>query len=58
MKSLSMDLPDNLATAVERYVKEGFFRSKFDVLLAAISEFVRGNRIELIELFALKISIG
>ena len=52
MKSLSIDLPDNLATAVESYVKAGFFRSELDVLLAAISEFVRRNRIELMERFA------
>jgi Arc/MetJ-type ribon-helix-helix transcriptional regulator len=37
MKSLSIDLPDNLATAVESYVKAGFFRSELDLFLAAIS---------------------
>ena len=52
MKSISIDLPDNLATAVQAYVKTGFFRSELDVLLAAISEFVRRNRIDLIERFA------
>jgi len=52
MKSLSIDLPDNLAIAVESYVKAGFFHSELDVLLAAISEFVRRNRIELMERFA------
>ena len=51
MRSLSIDLPDNLATTVESYVKAGFFRSELDVLLAAISEFVRRNRIDLIERF-------
>ncbi len=52
MKSLSMDLPDDLAVAVESYVKAGFFHSELDVLLAAISEFVRRNRIDLMERFA------
>ena len=52
MKSLSIDLPDNLVAAVESYVKAGFFRSELDVLLAAISEFVRRNRIDLMERFA------
>jgi len=37
MKSLSIDLPGNLAMAVESYVKAGFFRSESDLFLAAIS---------------------
>jgi hypothetical protein len=45
-------LPDNLASAVGSYVKAGFFRSELDVLLAALSEFVHRNRIELKERFA------
>ncbi|MEW5802095.1 MAG: hypothetical protein AB1847_08325 [bacterium] len=52
MKSLSIDLPDSLAEAVESYVKAGLFRSEMDVLLAAISEFVRRNKIDLMERFA------
>ena len=54
MKSLSVDLPDNLAMAVESYVKAGLFNSELDVLLAAISEFIRHNRIDLIEKFAIE----
>ncbi len=52
MKTISIDMPDNLAAAIEGYVKAGFFNSELDVLLAALSEFVRRNRIELIERFA------
>ncbi len=52
MKSLSIDLPDNMAIAVESYVKAGLFRSEMDVLLAAISEFVRHNKIDMMEHFA------
>lgn len=52
MKSMSVDLPDNLFTAIESYVKAGCFRSELDVLLAALSEFVRKNRIDLMERFA------
>ena len=33
-------------------MKAGFFHSELDVLLVAISEFVRRNRIELMERFA------
>ena len=52
MKSMSIDLPDNLAIAIKSYVKAGCFRSELDVLLAALSEFVRRNRIDLMERFA------
>ena len=52
MKSLFIDLLDNLAIAVESYVKAGCFRSEPDVLLAALSEFIRRNRIDLMERFA------
>lgn len=52
MKSLSIDLSDELAISIESYVKAGFFHSELDVLLTAISEFVRRNRIDLIERFA------
>ncbi|OGL43579.1 MAG: hypothetical protein A2161_21535 [Candidatus Schekmanbacteria bacterium RBG_13_48_7] len=52
MRSISIDLPDNLASAVDNYIKAGFFRTEFDVILAALSEFVRRNRIDLIENFA------
>jgi Arc/MetJ-type ribon-helix-helix transcriptional regulator len=52
MKTISVDLPDNLATAVDTYVEAGFFDSELDVLLAAVTEFVRRNRIDLVEQFA------
>jgi len=52
MKTISVNLPDNLATAVDTYVKAGFFDSELDVLLAAVAEFVRRNRIDLVEQFA------
>jgi len=52
MKTISVNLPDNLATAVDNFVEAGFFSSELDVLLAAVTEFVRRNRINLVEQFA------
>ena len=52
MKTVSVDFPDNLAQQVADYVKAGFFLSEPDVILAAISEFVRRNRVDLMERFA------
>ena len=52
MKTLSIDLPDKLAAEIDAYVKAGFFRSEPDAVLAAMSEFVRRNRVGLMKRFA------
>jgi Arc/MetJ-type ribon-helix-helix transcriptional regulator len=52
MKTVSINLPDNLAEQINDYVKAGFFNSEPDVILAAMSEFVRRNRVDLMERFA------
>jgi len=52
MKTLSINIPDNLAAQINDYVKAGFFPSEPDVILAAMSEFVRRNRINMMERFA------
>jgi len=52
VKTLSINIPDNLAAQINDYVKAGFFSSEPDVILAAISDFVRRNRIDLMERFA------
>lgn len=54
MKTLSIKTPDNLAAQINDYVKAGFFSSEPDVILAAMSEFLRRNRIDLMERFALE----
>ena len=54
MKTLSIDLPDNMANQIENFVKSGFFTSEPDVILAAMTEFIRRNRIELMERFAME----
>ena len=36
MKTLSIDLPDNLAAEIGAYVKAGLFRSEPDAVLAAM----------------------
>ena len=52
MKTLSIDIPDNLAVQISDYVKAGFFSSEPDVILSAMSEFVRRNRVDMLERFA------
>jgi len=52
LKKLSINIPDNLAAQINDHVKAGFFTSEPYVVLAAMSEFVRRNQIDLIERFA------
>lgn len=52
MKKLSIIVPDHLAERIHDYVQSGFFMSEPDVILAAISEFVRRNQVDLMERFA------
>ena len=52
MKTLSIDVPDNMADQIKDFVKTGFFTSEPDVVLAAMTEFIRRNRIDLMERFA------
>lgn len=52
MKTLSITVSDDLAERINDYVRSGFFMSEPDVILAAMSEFVRRNRLDLMERFA------
>jgi len=51
MKAIKVELPDKLAAEVETYVKAGWFSSEAEVVRAALMEFVRRNRVELLEQF-------
>jgi len=52
VKTISITVPDHLAERIHDYVQSGFFTSEPDVILAAMSEFVRRNRVDLMERFA------
>ncbi len=51
MKPLSIELPEKLAAEIKRYVKAGWFESEAEVVQTALREFIRRNRIELMEGF-------
>ncbi len=51
MKALKVDLPEKLALEVENYVKGGWFSDESEVVRAALQEFIRHHRLELIEKF-------
>jgi Arc/MetJ-type ribon-helix-helix transcriptional regulator len=52
MKTVSIDIPDNLAAQLNDYVKAGFFSSEQEVIIAAMTDFLRRNRIDMVERFA------
>jgi Arc/MetJ-type ribon-helix-helix transcriptional regulator len=52
MKTVSIDIPDNLAAQLNDYVKAGFFSSEKEVIIAAMTDFLRRNRIDMVERFA------
>lgn len=51
MKSVQVELPDKLAAEVEAYVRAGWFGSEAEVIRTALAEFIRRNRLELLERF-------
>ncbi len=51
MKAIKVELPDKLAAEIEGYVKTGWFSSEAEVIRVALMDFVRRNRVELLERF-------
>lgn len=51
MKTIRIEIPDKLAAEIEAYVKTGWFKSEKEVIRAALMEFVRRNRVDLLERF-------
>jgi Arc/MetJ-type ribon-helix-helix transcriptional regulator len=51
MKTIRIENPDKLGAEIEAYVKSGWFRSDKEVIRAALMEFVRRNRVDLLERF-------
>lgn len=51
MKTIKVSLPEKLKMEVENYVKSGWFTDETDVLRTALQEFIRRNRLRLMEQF-------
>ena len=51
MKKVEIFLPEKLGMEVENYVKSGWFTDEAELLRAALQEFIRHNRIKLMEQF-------
>ena len=51
MKAIHVEFPDKVAAEIEAYVRAGWFASEAEVVRAAVMDFVRRRRIELLERF-------
>ena len=51
MKAVQLELPDKLAAEIEAYVDAGWFGSEGEVIRAALMDFVKRHRIDLLERF-------
>jgi Arc/MetJ-type ribon-helix-helix transcriptional regulator len=65
MKTIKVPLPEKLGKEVENYVKSGWFTDEAELIRAALQEFIRHNRLKLMEQFmkediewALKVKTG
>ena len=65
MKTVKVSLPEKLGMELKNYVKSGWFIDESEVLRTALQEFIRHNRLKLMEKFmkediewALKIKAG
>jgi Arc/MetJ-type ribon-helix-helix transcriptional regulator len=51
LKSIKVELPDKLARELNAMVKAGWFSDEAEAMRSAVREFVRRNRLELLERF-------
>jgi len=51
VKTIKIFLPEKLEREVKNYVKSGWFNNEGEVLQTALHEFIRRNRIKLMEQF-------
>jgi len=51
MKTISVELPDRAAEEIDQLVRAGWFASESEAVRAAVLDFVRRNRIELLDRF-------
>lgn len=51
MRTVKVALPDKLGLEVENYVKSGWFTDEAEMMRIALQEFIRHNRVKLMEQF-------
>lgn len=51
MMNLQLSIPESMVFLMENFIKAGVFKTKEEMLLIALSEFVKKNQLELLEYF-------
>jgi Arc/MetJ-type ribon-helix-helix transcriptional regulator len=51
MKTIKVSLPEKLEIELENYVKDGWFTDEAEVVRIALQEFIRHNKLKLMEQF-------
>jgi len=51
MKTIKVSLPEKLEIELENYVKGGWFTDEAEVVRTALQEFIRHNKLKLMEQF-------
>lgn len=51
MKSLNVELPDQVADTIAKMVRDGWFHSEHELVRLALAEFLRTHQMELQERF-------
>lgn len=52
MQAISLTIPESLEYMMDNFIKAGVFESKEEMVLAALSEFVKKNQLELLDYYA------
>ncbi len=51
MKKITIELPEKAAAEINHYVRAGWFASEAEAVRSAVIDFVRRNRVELLDRF-------
>lgn len=51
MESIALNIPESVSILMDGYIKAGVFKTREELLFAAISEFIQRNRLELMDHF-------
>lgn len=54
MKSIQVELPDKLASEIEKLVQSGWFHNDQELIRYALTEFVRHNLLELTQKYQME----
>lgn len=51
MKTINVEIPEKLASEIEKYIKGGWFSNEAELMREALREFIRHHQVRLMEQF-------